>query len=161
MLSQHAALARGPRNLIYWRDILVLVDNGATKAAEYAHLGAIILDQRSKYTHPIGLLTVIPRDQKPPPEEVRRAINKELDGVQDSLKCLSYVVEGTGFPAAIARAVLTGLRLIRPRPYASRIATGLEEALAWTLVQLGGEGRLSEAESALEHIRHERATREL
>jgi hypothetical protein len=68
-----------------------------------------------------------------------------------------WLVEGGGFQGAMARAVFTGLRMFGRYPYATHVATELEDALGWMLARLTvGETRLQEASAGAEFIRSQR-----
>jgi hypothetical protein len=138
-------------NVILWRNIFVLVDNGKVPASEYATLKQRIVAQASGFRNGIGGLVIIPRSATPPPEDVRNAINDALRGLADALRCFCWVVEGSGFQAAMVRGVLNGIRTfgLRPVDYPTFITANLDEALAWVLPQLGlGALRTSDLDQA-------------
>ena len=56
--------------------------------------------------------------------------------LHDGLRSCCWIVEGSGFHAAIARAILTGIRLFARRSYPTTICTSMEDALLWTLPHL-------------------------
>jgi hypothetical protein len=146
-----------PNKVIFWRDVFVLVDNGKARVNDYAHFGRLILEQKAKYKAGIGSLVIIPEGATPPPDEVRKAINRALNNLDDGLRCFCWIVEGSGFQAAVARGVLTGIRLFGRHRYPTQIETNLEEALAWILPHLdGGKKRLADVPAAAAFIRHER-----
>jgi serine/threonine protein kinase len=143
--------------IIFWKDVFVVIDDGQSAPSDYRHFEELILAQKRKYLHGIGCLVVIPQRATPPSDEVRAAINRTLDKLQSGLRCCCWVVEGTGFQAAIARAVLTGFRLFSRRSYPTNVCTNVSEALAWMLSHLeGGDERLAEAREAAASISGER-----
>jgi hypothetical protein len=93
----------------------------------------------------MGCLVIIPVDAKPPSEPVREAMKAALAVLR--LRCLCWLVEGAGFQAAMVRGVLTGLRLVANRSYATHVSRDLEEALTWILPHLEGGSKRIEAVS--------------
>jgi hypothetical protein len=110
--------------VILWRNLFVVVDNGKVPASEYTTFRQRIVDQASGFEGGIGGLVMIPKSATPPPDDVRRAIDEALRGLAGSLRCVSWVVEGSGFQAAMARGVLNGIRMLRRPPYRARAPEG-------------------------------------
>ncbi|MBV9946243.1 MAG: hypothetical protein JOZ69_05290 [Myxococcales bacterium] len=143
-----------PVNVILWKDIFVVVDNGEGRASDYVTLAGLIRTQCTKYTYGVGCLTIIPSQARPPKDEVRRAMNDVLAGLDKSLRCLCWFVEGAGFQGAMARAVLTGLRAFGRYAFPTHVSSQLDEALQWMLPQLdGGARRLPDVPAAAAAIR--------
>ncbi len=124
-------------NIIQWRDLFVIIDDGKLPVDEYARIETIVKTQAQKNAGGLGCLVIIPEGAQPPPAEVRRY----LDGMLDRLpmRCLAYLVEGSGFRAAAARAALVGMRVFQRRRYSTKVSSSLDEAIKWTLAQLGGD----------------------
>lgn len=153
----HGVLVVSTGNVILWRNIFVVVDNGKVPASEYSNLKQRIVDQASAFKDGVGGLVIIPQSATPPPEEVRKAINDALRGLADALRCFCWVVEGSGFQAAMVRGVLNGIRMFSRHPYPTFITSNLDEALAWILPQLGGNVlRTSDLNQARKQIKKER-----
>ncbi len=123
-------------NIIQWRDLFVIIDDGSLPVDEYARIETIVKMQAQKNAGGLGCLVIIPQGAQPPPLEVRRY----LDGMLDRLpmRCLAYLVEGSGFRAAAARAALVGMRVFSRRSYSTKVASSLDEAITWMLQHLGG-----------------------
>jgi hypothetical protein len=132
---------KGPRasagNVILWRNIFVLVDNGKVPASDYATLQQRVVAQASGFEDGVGGLVIIPESATPPPEDVRNAINAALRGLAGALRCFCWVVEGSGFQAAMVRGVLNGIRMFSRHPYPTFITSNIDEALAWMVPHLG------------------------
>jgi hypothetical protein len=144
-------------NVILWRNVFVLVDNGKVSASEYGTLKQRIIAQAAGFKEGVGGLIIIPRNATPPPEDVRNAINDALRGLADALRCVCWVVEGSGFQAAMVRGVLNGIRLFSRNHYPTFITGNLDEALSWLLPQLGvGAMRPSDLNQARQQISLER-----
>ncbi|HEX8954322.1 MAG TPA: hypothetical protein VF945_20855 [Polyangia bacterium] len=124
-------------NIILWRDLFVIIDDGSVPVDEYARLETIVKEQARKNPGGLGCLVIIPQGAQPPPQEVRRY----LDGMLNRLpiRALAYLVEGTGFRAAAARAALVGMRVFSRRSYSTKVASSLDEAIGWLLATLGPE----------------------
>jgi hypothetical protein len=135
-----------PTNVILWRNIFVLVDNGKVPASHYSSLKQRLVSQASGFRKEgVGVMVIIPQNATPPPEDVRNAINEALKGLAGALRCLCWVVEGSGFQGAMVRAVLNGIRMFSRHQYPTFITVNLEEALAWMLPRLGNTADLNQA----------------
>jgi hypothetical protein len=146
--------------LIYlpWRDVFVVVDSGKAPADAYPPVCRAILDQGDRFPTGLGCLVIIPENATPPPDAARKAIEDVLDQLSTRLRCVCWVVEGSGFQGAMSRAVITGLRLFGRKAYATHVATSLQQALAWILPHLdGGIERLPQTTLAASAIARERA----
>ena len=142
--------------VVQWEDVFVVIDDGAGRVSDYALAQRMIAEHGSRYAAGIGCLVIIPVDAKPPSERVRDAMKAALAVVR--LRCLCWLVEGVGFQAAMARGVLTGLRLVANRSYETHVSRGLEEALTWMLPHLeGGTSRIEAVSRAAAAIRARRA----
>jgi len=132
-------------NVILWRNIFVVVDNGKVPVSEYSSLKKRVVDQASRFKEGVGGLVIIPQSATPPPQDVRDAINDALLGLAGALRCFCWVVEGAGFQAAMVRGVLNGIRMFSHQSYPTFITGSLDEALAWMLPHFG-EGLLGVTE---------------
>ncbi|MDP9151832.1 MAG: hypothetical protein M3O36_18070 [Myxococcota bacterium] len=122
--------------IILWENIFAVVDDGAGLAADYETFGKLILKQCAKFPLGVGCLTIIPQKSKPPPPEVRAAINTALAALAGQLRCFCWLVEESGFEGATVRAVLTGLRMFGRFSYPTHISTTLDDSLTWMLPHL-------------------------
>jgi hypothetical protein len=142
--------------VISWEDIFVVIDDGGGKPSDYDMLRDLLVRLGKEYPAGLGCLTVIPPDAKPPSEEARKALNANLEVAR--LRCICWLVEGSGFQGAMVRAVLTGLRFFVRAQYPRSIVTSLGEAIAWMLPHLeGGARRVHRLEQAVEAISAQRA----
>jgi hypothetical protein len=141
-------------NVILWRDVFVVIDDGQGRAGDYVTLGQLIRAQCAKYPFGVACLTIIPDQARPPKDEVRKAMNDVLAGLDKSLRCLCWCVEGGGFQGAMARAVLTGLRAFGRYSFPTHVSSLLPEGVTWMLPHLeGGAARLSDVSEAMAAIR--------
>jgi hypothetical protein len=156
MIMHQAVVATRPCiQIIAWEDLFVVIDSGTGKPSDYDALRRMIIEQRSRHRAGLGCLAIIPADAKPPSEPVRKALNAALDAAP--LRCMCWIVEGSGFQAAMVRAVLTGLRFIGHRPYPTHVAEDLEHALQWMLPYLAGDSdRMKRVREAAAAIRSDR-----
>jgi serine/threonine protein kinase len=149
-------------HVVTWNDVFVLVDYGHARPADYATLGEIILAEGAKHRTGIGGLTIVPRDARPPSDEARVAIHDLLRRLGTSLRCYCWLVEGTGFHAAMVRGVLTGVRVLGRLPYESHVSSDMTEALSWIVQRLdGGDRRLAEVPEGARLIAEQRRRSEL
>jgi hypothetical protein len=122
-------------NIIQWRDLFIIIDDGSVPVDEYQRIETIVRSQAQRNPDGLGCLVIIPKGAQPPPTEVR----KYLDGMLDRLpmRCLAYLVEGTGFRSAAVRAALVGMRVFLRKSYSTKVSSSLDEAIVWLLNHLG------------------------
>jgi len=145
--------SRPPLPVVMWRNIFALVDKGNATVSDYPILERMVLEQGKRYPSGLGCLVIIPALANPPPEDVRRAIREVLANLAPQLRCLCWLVEGTGFRAAAVRATLVGLRVFSRQPYATRVASDMTEALRWVLSHLAkGAPAQTDIRSAIDAI---------
>jgi hypothetical protein len=155
-LSELFTTPRLAIQIVQWEDVFVIIDDCGGCASDYQLAQRLLAEQGSRYATGVGCLVIIPADAKPPSEPVREAMKGTLAVVP--LRCLCWLVEGAGFQAAMARSVLTGLRLVASRPYDMHVSRDLEEALRWMLPHLqGGTKRIETVSRAAAAIRAGRA----
>jgi hypothetical protein len=139
--------------VIVWKDVLVLSDDGRSVVSDYEELFEIGMELHRRYPQGWGMMTIIPNNAVPPAEPVRAAINQALKRVSDTLVAASWAIEGVGFQGAMARAVLTGLRFFSNATYARHVSSSVDESINWLLPHLpGGERRGAERAEALQYI---------
>jgi hypothetical protein len=148
-----------PLNVAYWEDIFVLVDSGRAPAGHYTKACELVAQHAAKHPNGVGILTIVPEDASPPPDAVRKAMNRSLSRIEKSIRCLCWTVEGGGFQGAMVRAVCTGLRLFGKHPYPTHVTSGLSQALTWMIPNLhDGQERLSNVLEAISTIKECRAS---
>jgi hypothetical protein len=118
-------------------NLMVVVDDGVAVASDYPILERIALKEAR--AHPTGLafLCIVPANASPPREEVRAAIREAFANVSQILASVCWYVEGAGFKAAAARAVLSGLILLMRPTYPTHITSDLHDALRWSYARVG------------------------
>ncbi len=137
-----AATKRGPPvgdaplhlELVLCEDIFVVIDDGRALPSAYDAARAKLLSHAGRYAQGAGCLIIIPANAAPLPEPARKALEATLATLP--VRCICWIVEGTGFQGAMVRAVLTGLRLLSRRPYPTQIVTSIEDAVSWMLPHL-------------------------
>jgi hypothetical protein len=123
--------------LILAGNVFVVVDDGAAVATDYPILERILVKEARRYPKGIACVCIVPPSARPPREEIRVAIRATLRNVDKSLASVCWFVEGTGFKAAAARAVLSGLVLLINPTYPTHITSDLADALAWSYASAG------------------------
>ncbi len=159
MTRNHVPVLAPPAvQVILWQDIFAVVDNGRARPHEYAVLRSLITAQAARFPGGIGCLAIIPKNATPPSEHSREALNLGLLAAAESLRCMCWLVEGSGFQGAMVRAVLTGLRLVAERTYATHVSTNMDEALGWMMTHLPSSTRAAtDVATARDAINRQRA----
>lgn len=115
---------------IQWQDLFVMVDDGSLPVARYAPLEGTIREQVKNYPQGVAVLVILPPETKPPPDDVKRVVKTSLTRLAQSISCLAYVIEGTGFKGVAARATLVGMKIFSSRPYPIYVETSVHDALS-------------------------------
>jgi hypothetical protein len=89
------------------------------------------------YPGEASILCVIEPTSEPPPQALREAASALLTRLAPQLRCVAYVIEGSGFRAATIRGVLSGIERLRPNAYSTRYFANVGQAAAWIGVQNG------------------------
>lgn len=83
------------------------------------------------YPGETDVLCIIEPGAEPPSPEQRVAMSALLTKLAPKLRCIAYVVEGSGFRAAAVRGVLSGIELMRRNSYTTRYFATVEQATTW------------------------------
>ena len=118
-----------PGQFIQWQDLFVIVDDGTLELEAYEPIEAAVEVLVKQCPQGIACLCILPQGTKPPPDDVKRGVKELLTRWASSLSCLTYVIEGTGFMAAAARAALVSMKIFASRPYPIFVETSLRVAL--------------------------------
>jgi|SRR5580658_5822651 hypothetical protein len=143
--------------VVYWQDVFVVSDNGRGLPEHYKGLRDLVLERVKRYPSGVGMLSIIPEEAVPPSDKARAAMNEAIAQVSGSLRCICWLVEGTGFQGAMVRAVLTGLRIFGKKDYPSNVCATMPSAMRWILNELdGGKQRFAHVDAAIAQIQHQR-----
>lgn len=143
--------------VVMWKDLFVLADDGSGTIKDYVELDRMRAAQVARFPEGIAIVCIIPENATPPPNDVRAQIGRSLDDMAATVKGFVWVVEGSGFRAAACRGALVGMQLFSRRPYPTHVTTNVRTAIAWSLPHLeGGVSRLPEVPQALLAIDRER-----
>ncbi len=144
-----------PLQFTIWRDFFVAIDDCTANAAVYERLQQIAEERSAKHATGLGCLMIVPPTAKAPSDDVRWSMAAALASL--SVRCVCWLVEGSGFQGAMVRGVLTGLCIVAHPKFSTHIATNLEEAVTWMLPRLdGGWSRLAHARVVTSSIRAQR-----
>lgn len=80
---------------------------------------------------PVPVLIVVEPDTPPPTADVRREIASVMQQVDGQVRMSALAFEGSGFGAAMARSVVTGLSLLARHSYPYKVFATVEHALLW------------------------------
>lgn len=111
-----------------WRNVAIAIWIDETTAA--AALQAQYVLQRLSIAYPdgIGLLQIVGEDHPSFDAQARGALRELLRSGRDFIREAPVVYEGTGFPAASLRAVVTGLLANRGYGFPHRVYSSVNEA---------------------------------
>lgn len=89
------------------------------------------------YPGEAAILCVIEPTSEPPPQELREAAAQLLTRLGPQLRCVAFVIEGSGFRAAMIRGVLSGIEFLRRSTYPTRYFAEVGRAAAWVASETG------------------------
>jgi len=140
-----ATASLGNMAIVLWR--------GEKTAERAAHEQACLRAVAESHPGDLWVLFVITASAPPPSEPMRRAAADMVSALADDLQAVAVVIEGTGFAAAVTRAVLTTMeRLTGGHRFPSRYFGDLASASAW-LVGTRAEPRSDAIVGALDVLR--------
>ena len=119
-----------PGQYIQWQDLFVIVDDGTTELERYTAIEVAMEAHAKQCPQGMSCLVILPPGATPPPDDVKRSVKDVLTRLASSLSGLAYVIEGTGFKAAAARASLVSMKIFASRPYPIFVETSLRVALS-------------------------------
>jgi len=125
-----------PGQYIIWHDLFAIVDDGATPVQRYELIESAMREQAKMFPQGIACVVILPPGTKVPSDEARQRVKDLLARLGPSLSCLTYVIEGSGFKAAAARATLISMKVFASRPYQIYVETSMKEGLAKVLPHL-------------------------
>jgi hypothetical protein len=89
-----------------------------------------------RYPGEASILCVIEPTSEPPPQELREAAAALLTRLGPQLRCVAFVIEGSGFRAAMIRGVLSGIEFLRRSTYPTRYFAEVGRAAAWVASEM-------------------------
>ncbi|HEX6244130.1 MAG TPA: hypothetical protein VFZ61_24610 [Polyangiales bacterium] len=95
-----------------------------------------------RYPGEASILCVIEPTSEPPPQALREAAAALLTKLGPQLRCVAFVIEGSGFRAAMIRGVLSGIEFLRRSTYPTRYFAEVGRAAAWVASETGGQSML-------------------
>jgi hypothetical protein len=98
-----------------------------------------ILHVTEQYPGEASILCIIEPTSEPPPQALREAASQLLASLAPQLRCVAFVIEGSGFRAAMIRGVLSGIERLLRNPYPTRYFANVGQAAAWIGVQRGSQ----------------------
>jgi len=115
----------------------ILLWRGVVNESRFRLQREAIEQVASRHPGDAGILCIIEPASEPPPQSLREAASTLLNQFAPKLRCVAYVIEGTGFRAATIRGVLSGIELVRRSAYPARYFATVAEAAIWISVETG------------------------
>lgn len=140
-------------NVVQWRDLFVIIDDGRVSIEEYERAEPRVRAQAKSCPNGLGCLVIIPERAISPPAAVRKYLQSMLGRLP--IRALGYLVEGTGFQAATVRGVLIGLGIFQRTNYPSKVFTALDVGLGWLLTGPNGQSDVRHSMKAITEFRAE------
>lgn len=134
------------------RACCVLLWRGAVDEASFARQREALQFVTQAYAGEASVLCIIEATSEPPSQEMRQRASRLLEELGASIRCIAYVIEGSGFRAAIIRGVLSSIEMLkRDKVFPSRYFGSVPEAAAW--LASADDQRVEIAEAAT-HLRN-------
>lgn len=110
----------------------VLLWRGAVTEARFQLQKEAMEHLTSLYPGEASIMCVIEPASEPPNQELRHKAGKLLTELGPKIRCIAFVVEGTGFRAAMIRGVLSSVELLkRDKSHPTRYFGNVAHAATW------------------------------
>jgi hypothetical protein len=145
--KDYAVATHGRMMQIMWK--------GQTTVEAVDRAKQILIGLVADRTTTFGLMQVVELNAPPPDSDARQALAGLLAVGEGSVACSSIVYPGTGFLAAAARAVVTGLTMLAQPGFPHLIFPTTEKAAEWHAQLMAGPSCPSRLEicSDIERLR--------
>ena len=145
--------------LVRWRNVVLLGMATSPNAAIIDRMSAEVHRLRREGAVGTALVHLV-RSQSskpaPPDPETREAYLRMMREPDSPVRCSAVIMTDSGFTAALARSVLTGLMLVTRPTYATKVFSSEQEACQWICNELdaiGGTcGSVDELAAALQEL---------
>jgi hypothetical protein len=121
---------------VEWQDVFAVIDDGCIPLAQYDVIEAAMRAQAERCGTGIGCLVILPAGATPPADPIKARVTSLLTSLGRDLRCLAYVIEGSGFKAVAVRAALIGMKVFVSAPYPVIVETSMAGALSKMLPYL-------------------------
>jgi hypothetical protein len=145
--------------LVRWRNVVMLGMRTSPTAETIDRMSAEVHRLRKQGARGTALIHLVRSlDRKPPPPdpETREAYLRMMRDKNTPVRCSAVIMTDSGFTAALARSVLTGLMLITRPAYSTKVFSSEREACEWIVDELGtidaGCGSVDELMNALQEL---------
>lgn len=125
--------------LVRWRNVVMLgmrVSPNAESIEGMSREAYRLRDQGHRGAALVHLVRPLERKPPPPDAETREAYLRMMRDKNTPIRCSAVVMTDSGFTAALARSVLTGLMLVARPAYATKVFSSEREASGWICAEL-------------------------
>jgi hypothetical protein len=125
--------------LVRWRNVVMLGMGTSPTAETIDRMNAEVHHLREQGARSTALIHLVrPLQRKPPPPdaETREAYLRMMRDKDTPVRCSAIIMTDSGFTAALARSVLTGLMLVTRPMYSTKVFSSEQEACEWICNEL-------------------------
>jgi hypothetical protein len=125
--------------LVRWRNVVMLGMRTSPHAQAVDCMSREVhrlREQGVRGTALIHLVRSLPKKPPPPDAETREAYLRMMREKDTPVRCSAVVMTDSGFTAALARSVLTGLMLVTRPTYTTKVFSSENEACDWICKEL-------------------------
>jgi hypothetical protein len=147
--------------LVRWRNVVMLGMATSPTAETIDTMAREVYRLRkegARGTALVHLVRSLQRKPPPPDAETREAYLRMMRDKDTPVRCSAVVMTDSGFTAALARSVLTGLMLVTRPTYSTKVFSSEREACDWICDELGqieaSCGPVAELMAALQELSH-------
>jgi hypothetical protein len=115
--------------LALWSRTVIVVWSHETTVSAVRRLGEHLLARATAVGQPVGLFMVVEESAPLPSSDARSMSAVVLRKAKLAFSAVTF--EGSGFRAAMVRAVVTGIGMLAKQPYPHQAFARLEDAAAW------------------------------
>jgi hypothetical protein len=122
--------------LMFWHDVYVAWVKGAATVANQVESYRHIKKVSDLWPRGVGSMVVIGPSAGHLTDDARKEQDKIYRDFGSKMRCMAYVILGTGFQASVARATLTTLNLVTRRPYPTSVHSDVNKGAEWLFSHL-------------------------
>jgi hypothetical protein len=121
---------------MFWHDVYVAWVKGSATVANQIESYRHIKKVSELWPRGVATMVVIGPTAGPVSDDVRKEQDKIYRDFGSRMRCMAYVILGTGFQASVARATLMTMNLLTRRPYPTSVHSDVSKGAEWLFSHL-------------------------
>jgi len=118
-------------HILTWHDIGAIWVKGIPTVENQRETELLVINALGQYANSYGAFVIINAALPPPTYEVRTELDTIYNRLAPRLRCVAYVILGSGFQTALIRTALVGSNWVSRRPYPTSTTSDLRKGASW------------------------------